>query len=120
MSATLVAVTYSVEPAKMQLVACSPRWISSSTSPSAESTVTPSEMVVHTNARPSAANAIPSGTCPSLSCAHTVALPSSSRQMRWAADSVQYMRSCSSKAIPFGYTSGRSISISPPPVASRT
>ena len=48
----LVAVTYSVEPAKMQLVACSPRSISSSTSPSAESTVTPSEIVVQTNSAP--------------------------------------------------------------------
>src|SRR5438046_3107328 len=51
----------------MQLVACWPRLISSSTSPSGETTVTPPEMVVQTNARPSAADAIPSGTWPSES-----------------------------------------------------
>ena len=44
-----------------------------------------------------------------------VARPSSSRHTRWAADSVQYMRFCESKAIPFGYTSGRSIRNSPVP-----
>src|SRR6476619_616485 len=67
MSETAVAVTYSVEPSKMQLVACCPSVISSSTSPSGESTVRPPEIVVHTNSRPSAANAMPSGTWPSLS-----------------------------------------------------
>src|SRR6478609_4331314 len=56
MSETAVAVTYSVEPSKMQLVACWPSVISSSTSPSGESTVRPPEIVVHTNSRPSAAN----------------------------------------------------------------
>ena len=73
----------------MQFVACSPSEISSSTSPSAESTVTPPEIVVQTNARPSAANAIPSGTWPSESWQKVVAWPSSSRHTRWAADSVQ-------------------------------
>ena len=46
-SPTLVAVTYSVGPSKMQLVACSSSEISSSTSPSGDSTVTPPEIVVH-------------------------------------------------------------------------
>jgi hypothetical protein len=62
MSASRVAVTYRSEPSKAQLVACSPRRISSSTVPSGEMTVTPSEMVVATNRRPSAAKAMPSGT----------------------------------------------------------
>ena len=66
----------------MQLVACWPRLISSSTSPSGETTVTPPEMVVQTNARPSAANAIPSGTWPSESWHQVVASPFSSRQTR--------------------------------------
>ena len=73
----------------MQFVAHSSRKISSSTSPSGESTVRPPEIVVHTNARPSAAKAMPSGTWSSLSWANVVASPFSSRQTRWAIDSVQ-------------------------------
>ena len=61
-SAERVAVTYSAPPSKAQLVACSPRLISVSTSPSGEITVTPWEMVVATNSPPSAAKAMPSGT----------------------------------------------------------
>jgi hypothetical protein len=62
MSASRVAVTYRSEPSNAQLVACSPRWISPSTAPSGEMTVTPWETVVATNRRPSAAKAMPSGT----------------------------------------------------------
>ena len=102
MSGTLVAVTYRAEPSKMQFVACSPRLISSSTAPSGEITVTPSEIVVHTNRRPSAANAMPSGTWVSGSWQNVTASPSSSRHTRCAADSVQYRRCCASNAIPFG------------------
>ena len=86
----------------MQFVACSPRLISSSTSPSGEITVTPPEIVVHTNSRPSAAIAMPSGTWPSESWQNVTGTPSSSRRMRCAADSVQYSRCSASKAIPFG------------------
>src|SRR5689334_21840871 len=120
MSETAVAVTYSVEPSKMQLVACCPSVISSSTSPSGESTVRPPEIVVHTNSRPSAANAMPSGTWLSLSWQKVVTSPSSQRRTACAIDSVQYIRPRPSKAMPFGYTFGRSASISPPPSASST
>ena len=118
MSGTLVAVTYSAEPSNAQFVACSPRRISSSTWPSGETTVTPPETVVATKSRPSAAKAMPSGTWSSESWQNVTGSPSSRRQMRCAIDSVQYSRCRASKAIPFGYTSGRSSSISPAPDAS--
>ncbi len=103
MSGTLVAVTYSAGPSKMQFVACSPRWISASTAPSGEITVTPPETVVATNSRPSAANAMPSGTCPSESWQNVSGSPRSpSRQTRCTMDSVQYSRPLVSKAIPLG------------------
>ena len=74
---------------KMQFVACSPSRISSRTSPSAEITVTPWETVVATNSRPSAANAMPSGTCSSESWQNVTGSPFSIRRTRCAIDSVQ-------------------------------
>jgi hypothetical protein len=74
----------------MQFVACSSRWISVSTAPPGEITVTPPEIVVATNSRPSAAKAMPSGTCPSDSWQNVSGSPrSSSRRTRCAIDSVQ-------------------------------
>ena len=89
MSGTLVAVTHRVGPSKMQLVACSPRWISCSISPSGVRIVRPSAVVLHTNSRPSAANAMPSGTWLSGSWQNVAGAPSSQRRTRCARDSVQ-------------------------------
>ena len=73
----------------MQFVALLPIVISSSTSPSGESTVSPPDVVVQTKSRPSAAIAKPSGTCVSGSWQKTVGTPSSRRQTRCTIDSVQ-------------------------------
>jgi hypothetical protein len=58
--------------------------------------------VVATNRRPSAANAMPSGTWLSGSWQNVTGFPPESRRTRCRIDSVPYSRGRASKAMPFG------------------